>query len=270
MSEVHIWQCRDRAVSLDKPVIMGIVNVTPDSFSDGGSHATVSEALAFARQLAHEGADILDIGGESTRPGSTPLGPREEQKRILPVVKALVGEGYTVSVDTYHPETMRAVLDLGAHIINDVKGFTQAGAVDAVRGSDAGLVIMHFEAVRPGHLFQDIEAFLEQQSQLLLAAGVPARTICWDPGFGFGFGKTMEENLALLEHFEDFRCPNYPVLIGVSRKRMIGAMTGISDPTKRADGSVKAALTAVKKGAHIVRVHDVAQTLAALKETGLR
>lgn len=270
MSEVHIWQCRDRAVSLDKPVIMGIVNVTPDSFSDGGSHATVSEALAFARQLAHEGADILDIGGESTRSGSTPLGPREEQKRILPVVKALVGEGYTVSVDTYHPETMRAVLDLGAHIINDVKGFTQAGAVDAVQGSDAGLVIMHFEAVRPGHLFQDIEAFLEQQSQLLLAAGVPARTICWDPGFGFGFGKTMEENLALLEHFEDFRCPNYPVLIGVSRKRMIGAMTGISDPTKRADGSVKAALTAVKKGAHIVRVHDVAQTLAALKETGLR
>lgn len=268
MSEVHIWQCRDRAVSLDKPVIMGIVNVTPDSFSDGGSHATVSEALAFARQLAHEGADILDIGGESTRPGSTPLDPREEQKRILPVVKALVGEGYTVSVDTYHPETMRAVLDFGAHIINDVKGFTQAGAVDAVRGSDAGLVIMHFEAVRPGHLFQDIEAFLEQQSQLLLAAGVPARTICWDSGFGFG--KTMEENLTLLEHFEDFRCPNYPVLIGVSRKRMIGAMTGISDPTKRADGSVKAALTAVKKGAHIVRVHDVAQTLAALKETGLR
>ena len=268
MSEVHIWQCRDRVVNLDKPVIMGIVNVTPDSFSDGGSHATVSEALAFACQLAHEGADILDIGGESTRPGSAPLDPREEQKRILPVVKALVGEGYTVSVDTYHPETMRAVLDLGAHIINDVKGFTQAGAVDAVRGSDAGLVIMHFEAVRPGHLFQDIEAFLEQQSQLLFAAGVPARTICWDPGFGFG--KTMEENLTLLEHFEDFRCPNYPVLIGVSRKRMIGAMTGISDPTKRADGSVKAALTAVKKGAHIVRVHDVAQTLAALKETGLR
>lgn len=268
MSEVHAWHCRDRVVNLDKPVIMGIVNVTPDSFSDGGSHATVSEALAFARQLAHEGADILDIGGESTRPGSTPLDPREEQKRILPVVKALVGEGYTVSVDTYHPETMRAVLDFGAHIINDVKGFTQAGAVDAVRGSDAGLVIMHFEAVRPGHLFQDIEAFLEQQSQLLLAAGVPARMICWDPGFGFG--KTMEENLTLLEHFEDFRCPNYPVLIGVSRKRMIGAMTGISDPTKRADGSVKAALTAVKKGAHIVRVHDVAQTLAALKETGLR
>lgn len=268
MPEVHDWHCRDRVVNLDKPIIMGIVNVTPDSFSDGGSHATVSEALAFARQLAHEGADILDIGGESTRPGSAPLDPREEQKRILPVVKALVGEGYTVSVDTYHPETMRAVLDLGAHIINDVKGFTQDGAVDAVRGSDAGLVIMHFEAVRPGHLFQDIEAFLEQQSQLLLAAGVPARTICWDPGFGFG--KTMEENLTLLEHFEDFRCPNYPVLIGVSRKRMIGAMTGIADPAKRADGSVKAALTAVKKGAHIVRVHDVAQTLAALKEVGLR
>ena len=268
MSEAHTWQCRDRVVNLDKPVIMGIVNVTPDSFSDGGRHATFSEALTFAHQLAHEGADILDIGGESTRPGSTPLAPREEQKRILPVVKTLVQEGYTVSVDTYHPETMRAVLDLGAHIINDVKGFTQAGAVDAVRGSDAGLVIMHFEAVRPGHLFKDIEAFLEQQSQLLLVAGVPARTICWDPGFGFG--KTMEENLTLLEHFEDFRCPNYPILIGVSRKRMIGAMTGIADPAKRAVGSVKAALTAVKKGAHIVRVHDVAQTLAVFKEAGLR
>lgn len=268
MSQVQTWQCRDRVVNLAKPVIMGIVNVTPDSFSDGGRHATFSEALTFARQLAHEGADILDIGGESTRPGSTPLDPREEQKRILPVVKALVGEGFTVSVDTYHPETMRAVLALGAHIINDVRGFTQKGAVEAVSASGAGLVVMHYEAVRPGRLFQDIEAFLEQQSQLLLAAGVPARTICWDPGFGFG--KTMEENLTLLEHFETFRCPNYPVLIGVSRKRMIGAMTGIADPAKRADGSVKAALTAVKKGAHIVRVHDVAQTLAALKEVVLR
>lgn len=268
MSEVHIWQCRDRAVNLDKPVIMGIVNVTPDSFSDGGNHATVSEALAFARQLAHEGADILDVGGESTRPGSTPLGPREEQRRILPVVKALVCEGYTVSVDTYHPETMRAVLALGAHIINDVRGFTQKGAVEAVSASGAGLVVMHYEAVRPGRLFQDIEAFLDHQSRALLVAGVPARTICWDPGFGFG--KTMEENLTLLEHFEDFRCPNYPILIGVSRKRMIGAMTGIADPAKRAVGSVKAALTAVKKGAHIVRVHDVAQTLAVFKEAGLR
>ena len=160
------------------------------------------------------------------------------------------------------------MLARGAHIINDVRGFTQKGAVEAVSASGAGLVVMHYEAVRPGRLFQDIEAVLEHQSRALLVAGAPARTICWDPGFGFG--KTMEENLTLLEHFEDFRCPNYPVLIGVSRKRMIGAMTGIADPAKRAVGSVKAALTAVKKGAHIVRVHDVAQTLAVFKEAGLR
>lgn len=268
MSEDHIWRCRDRAVKLDKPVIMGIVNVTPDSFSDGGKHATVREALVFARRLACEGADILDIGGESTRPGSTPISPEVEQRRILPVVKALVQEGYTVSVDTFHPETMRAVLDAGAHIINDVKGFTEPGAVDAVQKSGAGLVIMHFEAVRPGCLFSDIEAFLQKQTQMLLSAGVCKHTICWDPGFGFG--KTMQENLDLLENFETFQTSGFPVLIGVSRKRMIGAMTGIANPAQRVEGSVKAALTAVRKGAHIVRVHDVAQTLAALKEAGLR
>ncbi len=268
MQKPTVWQCKDRAIDLTKPVVMGIVNVTPDSFSDGGDHATYEKAIAFARELAKDGADILDIGGESTRPGYAPVPFKEEARRVLPVLETLVKEGYTVSVDTYKPEMMKEAIQLGAHIINDVRGFTEVGAIEAVSGSDAGLVVMHFEAVRAGFLFKDIEGFLDAQSKALIKAGVNRNQIAWDPGFGFG--KTMQENLDLLEHFEDFNSEGFPILIGVSRKRMIGQMTGITNPKERVAGSVFAALCAVRKGAHIVRVHDVKETIAALKAEGLR
>ncbi len=247
---------------------MGIVNVTPDSFSDGGEHATYERALSFARELAKEGADILDIGGESTRPGYAPVSFEEEAKRVLPLVETLVKEGYTVSVDTYKPEMMKEAISLGAHIINDVRGFTEVGAIEAVSQSDVGLVVMHFEAIKEGRLFKDITDFLRGKSEELMRAGVNREQISWDPGFGFG--KTMQENIDLLNHFEEFESGGFPVLIGVSRKRMIGALTGIANPKERVAGSVDAALCAVRKGAHIVRVHDVKETYEALKAQGLR
>lgn len=264
----RVWQCKDKIIDLTKPVVMGIVNVTPDSFSDGGDHATYEAAVAFARKLAEDGADILDIGGESTRPGFAPVPFEEEAKRVLPVVETLVKEGYTVSVDTYKPEMMKEAINLGAHIINDVRGFTEKGAVESVAGSDVGLVVMHFEAVNEGCLFKDITDFLRERSDALMKVGVKRSQISWDPGFGFG--KTMEENIELLNHFEDFDSEGFPILIGVSRKRMIGKLTGIANPKERTQGSVDAALKAVKKGAHIVRVHDVKETLEALKAAGLR
>lgn len=263
-----VWQCKERIIDLTKPVVMGIVNVTPDSFSDGGDHATYESALAFARKLAKDGADILDIGGESTRPGFAPVPFKEEAARVLPVVETLVKEGYTVSVDTYKPQMMKEAIDLGAHIINDVRGFTEKGAVNAVSNRDIGLVVMHFEAVKVGCLFKDITDFLRERSDALMKAGIKRDQISWDPGFGFG--KTMQENIELLNHFEDFDSEGFPILIGVSRKRMIGQLTGIANPKERCAGSVKAALEAIEKGAHIVRVHDVKETLEALKTAGLR
>ncbi len=263
-----IWQCKDRAIDLARPKVMGIVNVTPDSFSDGGDHATYEAAVRFARQLAKDGADILDIGGESTRPGYAPVSFEEEALRVLPVLETLVKEGYTVSVDTYKPEMMKEAIALGVHIINDVRGFTENGAVKAVSQSDVGLVVMHFEAVREGNLFQDITDFLRGKSEELIRAGVKCEQISWDPGFGFG--KTMQENIDLLNHFEDFDSGGFPILIGVSRKRMIGALTGITNPKERDTGSVETALRAVRKGAHILRVHDVKGTVMALKAAHLR
>lgn len=263
-----IWHCKDRVIDLTQPKVMGIVNVTPDSFSDGGDHATYEAAVAFARQLAKEGADILDVGGESTRPGYAPVSFKEEARRVLPVVETLVKEGYTVSVDTYKPEMMKEAIALGAHIINDVRGFTENGAIKAVSHSDVGLVVMHFETVREGNLFKDITNFLRIKSEELMKVGVTRSQISWDPGFGFG--KTMQENINLLNHFEDFDSEGFPILIGVSRKRMIGAITGIANPKERDAGSVNAALCAVRKGVHIIRVHDVKETVVALKRAHLR
>ena len=268
MTKPRIWHCRDKEVDVSVPQIMGIVNVTPDSFSDGGEHATYERAVAFARKLQQEGADILDIGGESTRPGAVPVSLEEELNRILRVVETLVADGFTVSVDTYKPQVMRASLSLGAQIINDVKALTEPGAIEAVRGSGCGIVLMHFLPVRENHVFDDIPAFLRDRTEALFQAGIQKETICWDPGFGFG--KTMQENLDLLARFEDFSCENFPLLVGVSRKRMIGALTGIADPAKRSIGSVQAAVSAVEKGANIVRVHDVRETVEEFKRRGWR
>ena len=266
MAHAKFWQCRDRVIDLTEPVIMGIVNVTPDSFSDGGLHATHEKAVAFARRLAADGAEILDIGAESTRPGAAPVSFEEEADRALPVIETLVKEGFTVSVDTYKPQMMREALALGAHIINDVKALTEEGALEAVAGSGAGVVLMHFDAVREGHLFEDIEGFLKERVAASIKAGISRETLSLDPGFGFG--KTMEENIELLERFEEFDSDGLPVLIGVSRKRMIGKLTGIADPKERVAGSVAAALKLTEKGAQILRVHDVKETREALQRAG--
>ena len=266
MGKAKFWHCRDRVIDLTEPVIMGIVNVTPDSFSDGGLHATHEKAVAFAKKLAEDGALILDIGGESTRPGAAPVSFEEEADRALPVVETLVKEGYTVSVDTYKPQMMREALALGAHIINDVKALTEEGALEAVAGSGAGVVLMHFDAVRCGHLFEDIEGFLKERVAAAIKAGIPRETLSLDPGFGFG--KTMEENLELLEKFDAFDAGEFPILVGVSRKRMIGKITGIADPAKRGAGSVAVAVKLAGKGAQILRVHDVKETREALQRAG--
>ena len=266
MLRAKFWQCRDRVIDLTEPVIMGIVNVTPDSFSDGGLHATHEKAVAFARKLAEDGAEILDVGGESTRPGAAPVSFEEEADRALPVVETLVKEGYTVSVDTYKPQMMREALALGAHIINDVKALTEEGALETVAESGAGIVLMHFDAVREGHLFEDIEGFLKERANLAMKAGIPRETLSLDPGFGFG--KTMEENLELLEKFETFDVGQFPILIGVSRKRMIGKITGMADPRERVEGSVAAAVKLAGKGAAILRVHDAKETRQALQRAG--
>ncbi len=266
MAQAKFWQCRDRRIDLTEPVIMGIVNVTPDSFSDGGLHATHEKAVAFARKLAGDGAKILDIGGESTRPGASPISFEEEADRALPVIETLLKEGFTVSVDTYKPQMMKEALALGAHIINDVKALTEKGALEAVSGSRAGIVLMHFNAVRAGLLFEDIEAFLRERVEAAMKAGIPRETLSFDPGFGFG--KTTEENIELMKRFEEFDSAGLPILVGVSRKRMIGKITGLTDPKERVAGSVAAALKLAEKGAKILRVHDVKETRDALLRAG--
>jgi len=248
---------------------MGIVNVTPDSFSDGGRHLEAASAVAHATHLIEEGADLLDIGGESTRPGAAPVSVHEELHRVLPVVEALQDCGVPLSVDTMKPEVMRAVLDAGAAMINDVYGFRAPGAWQAVRDSDCLLCIMHMQGaprtMQDAPVYADVvaevEAFLIERIQSAAAAGIDPVRICIDPGFGFG--KTLAHNLALvraLPHMTRLA----PVLAGLSRKRMLGALTG-RDVGERLAGSLAIALRAVQNGASVVRVHDVRETVDAIK-----
>jgi len=242
---------------------MGIVNVTPDSFSDGGLFVSREKAIAHARALAKQGADILDIGGESTRPGATPVGVEEELDRILRVVETLVREGFTVSVDTYKPQVMREVLQVGAHIINDIHALGEPGAMEAVVGSGAGLVLMHSQRDPQKAPLADLEAFFRKRVAEAISFSIPKETLCLDPGFGFA--KSFEENLEILEGLEMLTALDLPILVGLSRKRMIGSLTGIANPAQRVQGSVQAALKALQKGARIVRVHDVKETLEAIR-----
>ncbi len=257
------WHCAGSNFdfSTTGPLIMGILNVTPDSFSDGGQHNRPQEALAWARRMRDEGAHIIDVGGESTRPGfdETGVSLEEERRRVLPVVEALVQEGFIVSVDTSKAEIMTEVASLGAHILNDIRGFTQPGAMAAAAETDCGLVIMHRAAgTHYSNLIAEVTAFLEEQTRALEALGVDPARICWDPGFCFG--KTVEQNFELLAATDRFVASGYPFLMGLSRKSSIGAVTNTAQPADRVTGSVAGALMAVERGAQIVRVHDCKAT----------
>ncbi|MGJ7569799.1 dihydropteroate synthase [Variovorax sp. RB2P76] len=250
---------------------MGIVNVTPDSFSDGGAHASASMALKHCEQLLKEGADILDIGGESTRPGSPAVSLEDELARVLPVVREAVKLGVPISVDTYKPEVMHAVLGLGADIVNDIWALRQPGARDAVAAHPTcGVCLMHMhrdpqtmQAVpMAGDVIPDVLSFLAAQLQRLQALGVDFSRITLDPGVGFG--KTVAQNFALLARQHELLAGGLPLLLGWSRKSSIGAVTGIEAAGERIVPSVAAAVLAVDRGAAVVRVHDVRDTVAAL------
>jgi dihydropteroate synthase len=253
-----------------RPLIVGILNVTPDSFSDGGKFCHLEAALSHAEQMLLSGADILDIGGESTRPGATPLPLQEELARVMPVLYALRDCGKPLSVDTYKPEVMREVLAAGADMINDVKGFRDSAAIAAVDDSDCGLCIMHMQntpttmqqAPQYEDVVADVSTFLQQRVQILEQADIDRRRLCIDPGFGFG--KSLAHNLALLQNLRRISADvNLPILAGVSRKSMIGQLTGRATG-ERLIGSVVAALSAATHGAKFLRVHDVAETVDAL------
>jgi dihydropteroate synthase len=248
---------------------MGIVNVTPNSFSDGGQFLDAPKAIAHALKLRDDGADIVDIGGESTRPGAQPVAADEELRRVLPVIEALVREGVCVSVDTLKPEVMRAAIAAGCAVVNDVNGFRSPGAIDAVAKANVGLIVMHMQGTpetmqkEPHYddVVAEVGAFLRSRAQALEKAGVDRTRIVLDPGFGFG--KTVEHNKLLFRGLPQLAAMGYPVLAGVSRKRFIGDLTGrgLED---RVAGSVAAALLAVQNRASLVRVHDAKETVDAI------
>jgi dihydropteroate synthase len=251
--------------------VMGILNVTPDSFSDGGKFQSLEFAVERAEQMVADEVDMIDVGGESTRPGSPSVPVEEELSRVMPALYALRGLEKPLSVDTCKPEVMRESIIAGADMINDINGFRAPGAIEAVRDSDCGLCVMHMQGTpqqmqaQPVYtdVVREVIDFLRERVDAMVAAGIDRERICIDPGFGFG--KTVEHNYALLRHLGRIRDEvGLPVLAGLSRKSMIGAVTGRA-VEKRLAGSLCAALAAVAHGARIVRVHDVAETVDALK-----
>ncbi|CAN0619687.1 dihydropteroate synthase [Burkholderia multivorans] len=271
-------QCGRFKLTFERPLVMGILNATPDSFSDGGRYLVRDDALRQAERMLAEGVDLIDIGGESTRPGAPPVPLDEELARVIPLVEALHALNVPLSIDTYKPAVMRASLDAGADLINDIWGFRQPGAIDAVRGSDCGLCAMHMlgepqtmQVHEPDYrdVVTDVRDFLAGRAQALMAAGIAPERICVDPGFGFGKA-VVDDNYALLAALPDTAPARpdgrpYPILAGMSRKSMLGAVIGGKPPLERVAASVAAALCAVERGAAIVRVHDVAATVDALK-----
>jgi dihydropteroate synthase len=273
------FQCGRFRFSLKRPLVMGILNVTTDSFSDGGRFLSREAALEHAARMRAEGADLIDIGGESTRPGAPPVPLDEELERVIPLIEQLYGAQVPLSVDTYKPEVMRHALAAGADLINDIWGFRMPSAIDAVRDSRCGLCVMHMlgepQTMQVGEpAYQDVvsevRAFLEERLAAMMQAGIAKRRISVDPGFGFGKA-VIEHNYALLAHLPDtaprgeprFAAP-VPILAGMSRKSMLGAVTGRAAP-ERVAASVAAAVCAAERGAAILRVHDVAETVDGLK-----
>ncbi len=285
------WRCGKFTITLDHPRIMGVVNVTPDSFSDGGKHSSAQKAIDYALQLLDEGADIIDVGGESTRPGFTPVSPDEEARRVVPVVKALSERNVVVSIDTRHPEVAELCVNLGASIINDVEGFTNPAMVEVASKSGAGCIVMHAGAcnqeVRPhthvrldhplsddelnelmkdsnykrpqqsddAEIIRTVKGFLNDRARVLEKAGISRDRICLDPGAGFG--KSSHEDFVLQRSFNRLASLGYPVMCAISRKRMTGALMGPSTPDSRDAMTAGMCVGAIEQGAHIVRVHNV-------------
>lgn len=268
---VPVLDCAGRTLPLDRPRLMGIVNVTPDSFSDGGRHASTRAAIAHGLRLAQEGADILDVGGESTRPGADPVPVEEELRRVIPVVEALVRDsGCIVSVDTRNAEVMRAAIAAGAGLVNDVYALRGEGALAAVADSNAAVCLMHMQgeprtmqdAPHYDDVIGEVRSFLAERILACELAGIARRRLVVDPGFGFG--KNTQHNLALLAGLDRLADLGVPLLAGLSRKRSIGELTGVDEPVQRLHGSVAAAVLAAERGARILRVHDVGATCQAL------
>ncbi|QQP99883.1 dihydropteroate synthase [Lysobacter enzymogenes] len=264
--------CNGRVLKLDRPRVMGIVNVTPDSFSDGGAHDTLEAAVAHGLTLAAEGADLLDVGGESTRPGAAEVPVEEELRRTIPVIERLAREtALPISIDTSKPEVMRAAVAAGAGLINDVYGLRREGALDAAAALGVPVVLMHMQgeprSMQHEPRYEDVVAevhrFLAERIFAAEMAGIAKKRIVVDPGFGFG--KTLQHNLTLLAQLERFGELGVPVLAGLSRKRSIGELTGREAAGERVHGSVAAHLIAAQRGARLLRVHDVAATVDALK-----
>jgi dihydropteroate synthase len=265
-----VWKCGSFGLSLERPLVMGILNVTPDSFSDGGMHDDPASAVIWGEKLIAEGAAILDVGGESTRPGSESLGASAELARVRPVVGRFAGDPVPVSIDTRHAQVASACVGAGASIINDISGFRDRAMVEVAAGCDAGVVVMHMLG-EPGNMQKkphygdvvlEVAGYLLAQAAVLEAAGVSRERIAIDPGFGFG--KTLSHNLELLERLHEIVELGYPVVVGLSRKRFLGEITGVDEPAERVGGSIAAALAAVHAGASVVRVHDVGATVQAL------
>jgi dihydropteroate synthase len=259
-------RCAGRVLELDRPVVMGVLNVTPDSFSDGGRYLDPAAALAQAERLVAEGAAIIDIGGESTRPGATPLAGEEELRRVLPVVERVAARlPVLLSVDTSNPEVMRRASAAGAHLINDVRALRSAGAIEAVAASDLGACLMHMQgepatmqiAPRYDDVVGEVQAFLAERVQSCIAAGIARERLCIDPGFGFG--KLQAHNLQLLRGLSQFRRFGLPLAVGLSRKSMVAALGARAG--ERLAGSLALATIAMLHGARIVRAHDVAPTV---------
>ena len=268
------WRCGRFLFDFSKrkrPLVMGILNATPDSFSDGGKFRTARDAIAQAELMIKSGADMIDIGGESTRPGATPVALQEELDRVLPVTEALKNCGVALSIDTYKAETMRQALRAGVDCVNDIWALRQEGAINSVlESSDCGIVLMHMQRdpvtmqFNPEYkdVVTEVIAFLQERTDTLMDVGIDKDRIAIDPGFGFG--KSLEHNLQMLAHFDLFLKLNYPVLAGVSRKSMLGKVTG-KETNERVAASIAAAVMAADRGAKIVRAHDVSETVDALK-----
>jgi dihydropteroate synthase len=274
------WRCGRFLFDFGKrqrPVVMGILNATPDSFSDGGEFRTASDAIAQAERMIANGVDMIDIGGESTRPGAEPVSLQEELDRVLPVIEALKECGVALSIDTYKAETMRQALRAGVDCVNDIWALRQEGAVDAILendkldpGKQCGIVLMHMQRDPQTMQFDpeyidviaEVKLFLQERAKLLQERGISQNRIAIDPGFGFG--KSLQHNLKMLADFDQFSDLDYPVLAGISRKSMLGKLTG-RDTNERVAPSVAAAILAADRGARIIRVHDVRETVDSLK-----
>jgi dihydropteroate synthase len=265
-----VWRCGRFEIELDRPLVMGILNVTPDSFSDGGAHDDPVSAVAWGERLVAEGADILDVGGESTRPGAEPVCAAAEISRTRPVVARFAEGPVPVSIDTRHAEVAQACVDAGASIINDVSGFRDREMVATAAGCDAGVVIMHMlgdpgtmqKDPRYDDVVREVGGYLLAQATTLEAAGVARERIAIDPGIGFG--KTTAHNLELLRRLPEIVELGFPVVVGASRKRFIGELTHVDEAGERLGGSLAAALDAAGRGANVLRVHDVGATVQAL------